>query len=80
MKILSFCIILVILRKLSVIKYAKFSSKNVLRTYLYHLKLLEAFIFEVSQRQSFSSLKQKFTRNARTRQNIDFLRSILTIF
>ena len=51
-KIRSFCI-WVILRNLSAIKNANFSSKNVLRTKCYHLKLLEAFINIIFQYQKF---------------------------
>ena len=52
MRTLSFCIIWVILRKLSAIEYANFSSKNVLRTEFYQIELLDAFIFIIFQCQN----------------------------
>ena len=46
---LSFCNILVIWRKFCVNNNANFASKNVLRTYFYHIRLFEAFISKLSE-------------------------------
>ena len=53
MKILSFCIVRVIMRKLFVRNYANLPSTNVLRTQFYQIKLLEAFILIIFQCQIF---------------------------